>query len=286
MVPPSAASNFPFLCAAAPVKEPFLVAEHLRFEQCFCQSGAGHRDERLLRAVSGVVDGARDQLLPGAALALDEHRASQAGDVADELEDLLHPGMLADDVVAAVLAGQLLAKDAVLALQVLDLDDPLHQQRDLRRVERLDDVILRAFLHRSDRGVDRCVGRNDDDGSARADLVDLRHGLDAVEAAGHPQVDEADRVVSGLRLIDGLASRAGRLSGIAILPQPRRERFAHDLFVVNDQDLPMVLHETVRVDSSIPAWAPASLDPPPARGKVTMNLVPSPPRLSTVMSPP
>jgi hypothetical protein len=66
--------------------------------------------------------------------------------------------------VEAVLAGQLAAQDRVLALEVLDPDDALHEERDLLRVAGLDDVLLRPLLHRRDRGVDRGVGGDDDDG--------------------------------------------------------------------------------------------------------------------------
>ena len=76
-----------------------LVAEQLRFEQRLGQRRAGDRHERLRGAVAGVVDGARDQLLAGAALALDQHRAAQAGDLVRQVQDLVHLRVLADHVV-------------------------------------------------------------------------------------------------------------------------------------------------------------------------------------------
>ena len=103
---------------------------------------------------------------------------------------------LRHDVVEAVLARELLAQDQVLALEVLHLDDARHEQRDLLRVAGLDDVLLRAFLHRRDRRVDRGVGGDDDDRGLGAELVDLHHGLDPVDAGRHLQVDEVDRVVA------------------------------------------------------------------------------------------
>ena len=51
------------------------VAEELGFEQLLGNRAAVHGDEHALRAAAVVVDRARDQLLAGAALARDQHRA-------------------------------------------------------------------------------------------------------------------------------------------------------------------------------------------------------------------
>ena len=82
MVPLSAISNLPALLLIGAGERALLVAEQLGFEQRLGQGGAGDRDERLGRAVAGVVDGARDHFLAGAAFALNEHGAAQAGDLA------------------------------------------------------------------------------------------------------------------------------------------------------------------------------------------------------------
>ena len=66
----------------------FFVAEQLAFEQRLGQRRAGDRHERLLRAVAGIVDGARDQLLAGAAFALNQHRAAQAGHLLRQLQNV------------------------------------------------------------------------------------------------------------------------------------------------------------------------------------------------------
>ena len=96
----------------------------------------------------------RDRLLAGAAFPLDQHRAAQAGDFLRQLEDVLHPRALADDVAEVVLPRQFLAQDAVLALQVFHFDDAAHQEGNLFRVAGLDDVLLRPFLHGGDGGID------------------------------------------------------------------------------------------------------------------------------------
>ena len=138
--------------------------------------------------------------------------------------------------------GELLAQDGVLALQVLDLDDAADQQRDLLGIAGLDDVLLRALLHRGDGGVDRGVGGDDDDGRLGMQAADLHHGFDAVHAARHFEIDEIDGVVAGAGLLDGLAAGSGGVDVVSVFAQPGGQRFAHDLFVVDDQDLPVGVH--------------------------------------------
>ena len=74
-------------------------------------------------------------------------------------------------------------------------------------------------------------------------LPDLHHGLDAVHAARHFQIDEVDGVVA--RPAPSPAPRAPEAAvstQIAVLPQPGGQRFAHHFFVVDYQDLPVGLH--------------------------------------------
>ena len=172
-----------------------LVAEQLAFQQRFGQRRAGDRHERLAGAIPGVVDGAGHQFLAGAALPADQHRAAQARNLLHQLENRMHLRAFADDVVKVILLVQPLPQDGVFPLQVLDLDDALHQQRDFRRIARLDDILLRAFFHRRDGRIHGGIGGDDNDGGIRVDLADLHHGLDAIHAARHFQVDEIDGVV-------------------------------------------------------------------------------------------
>jgi hypothetical protein len=158
------------------------------------------------------------------------------------LHQLVHPRILAEDVLEAVLARQFLAQDRVLALEILDFDDAADQKRNLRRVARLDDVFLRAFLHRGHGGIDGGIGGDDDYGSIGLKPTDLDHGLDAVQAARHSQVDEVDRVRARARLADGFAARGRGIDGVTILPQPRGQRFRHQLLVIDDQDFPVCFH--------------------------------------------
>ena len=218
------------------------MAEEFALQQRLGESRATHRHEGLRRPVARIVDGPCHQFLSGAALALDEDRAAQAGDLAAERHDLLHPRILTHDIVHAVLPRQFLAQDGVLALQVLDLDDAVDQKRDFLRVAGLDDVLLRALLHGGDGGIHRRVGRDDDDRSFRVQPPDLHHGLDAVHPAGHLQIDKVDGIVAQPRLLHRIAAGGRRVHDVSVFAEPGGQRFAHHLFVVHHQNLPVSLH--------------------------------------------
>jgi hypothetical protein len=72
-VPPSAVSNTPFLRARRTIEGAFLVAEEFGFQEIFGHGAAVDGNEGLIAARAGVVNGARQQFLAGAALAGQQH---------------------------------------------------------------------------------------------------------------------------------------------------------------------------------------------------------------------
>ena len=86
----------------APVKAPFLVAEHLAFQQAGGNGGAIQLDEGALAARAEVVDGARQQFLAGAGFAVDQHRGIGGRDGLHLLQNGLQRAALADDLLEAV----------------------------------------------------------------------------------------------------------------------------------------------------------------------------------------
>ena len=79
-----------------------LVAEQLGLEQVPRHRGAVDADERLVRARPGGVNGLRDDLLAGAALAVDEDVGVDGRGALGHDDGALQAGALADDVVKAV----------------------------------------------------------------------------------------------------------------------------------------------------------------------------------------
>ncbi len=119
------------------------VAEELALDQVLGDRPAVDDDERVLRPCAPPVDGARDELLPRAALAGHEHRRVRVRDLVDELRHRAHRGAAADQAVAlvgsrllgrALLAGRLLVEQergALVArktlLELLDARDVLQE---------------------------------------------------------------------------------------------------------------------------------------------------------------
>jgi len=221
------------------------VAEQLGLQQRLGQRRAGHADERSRGPPARLVQRPGHQFLAGAAGPLDQHRAALAGHFLDQFEDRVHRRVLADDVLERVVALQPLAQVQILALQVLDLDRPFDELRDLLRVAGLDHVLLRPLLQRVDGGVDRRVGRHDDHRRLGLQLADLDHRLDAADAGRHLQIQEIDVVRRGPRHFHRLAARGRDVHGVAVLPQPGRERLPHRDLVVDHQDLPDAVHDSL-----------------------------------------
>ena len=75
-MPPSACSTLPRRLLDRAGERALLVAEQLALEQLLGNGGAVDRDEIAVRARALRVDGAREQLLAGAALAQHQHGTS------------------------------------------------------------------------------------------------------------------------------------------------------------------------------------------------------------------
>ena len=135
-----------------------------------------------------MINRAGDKFLAGAAFAGDERGGVGCGDLADELEHLLHRLAAADDAEFVILGFE----------QRLVGDDLLHVARGLERVgddflelghvERLEQIIVSAELHRLDGGLRRAVGGHQDDeqlGIGRADSAERFQAVHAAHAHVH-----------------------------------------------------------------------------------------------------
>ena len=96
-----------------------LVPEQFRFHERRRERGAVDGDQRLVAQVRVAMDGARHQLLAGSRLAADEDGGGRRGDPRDQLGDLLHLRVLADDEVALRLALKLPEHERVAVLELL-----------------------------------------------------------------------------------------------------------------------------------------------------------------------
>ena len=91
-----------------------------------------------------------EQLLAGAALAEDQHRRRQAGDLLHEIDHLARGAARPDDELAVVLLGHLGVEAQHTAAQVLPLARVGHQYPHGVGLEVLGHVVERAVAHRLD----------------------------------------------------------------------------------------------------------------------------------------
>ena len=153
----------------------FLVAEQLAFQQRLGQCRTVDGDERPRAVLRRLVDRPSHLLLAGAGLALDQHSRVGVADVADQLEDGVHPRVLAQHVVEGKLGLQLGAQVGDLFLEVALPQSPLHDQSQIVDVDGLGQEVVGPQANRLHSVVDAAKRRHDDDRGRPAALL---HGAD------------------------------------------------------------------------------------------------------------
>ena len=217
-------------------ESPLLEPEQLRFHQLARDGRAVDLDERPLAPGRGLVQRGRDQLLAGAALALDEHGRGRVGDLGDHLLQLLHLPAAADDLRVAARGAFLPLLGDDVALVVVALPRRLGDDRlELPVIERLGEEIEGARLHRLDRAVDPAMGSDHDHRHVGVPRDDLAQEGQAVHAR-HDQVGHNHIRAVALQSGDGLlpVPTDGHLVPFAL--QRGREDFPETLLVVHDED--------------------------------------------------
>jgi hypothetical protein len=143
------------------------MAEQFGFDKILRDGGHVEGDEILVGARAVLVQSMGDQLLAGAALAVDQHRDTGARQSADGAKHLLHGGGLTDDLRGG--GGLLLARLALGSLFFQMVLGTTHQGDCLVDVERLGQVFEGAALVGVDRAVQIRMRCHDDDGQIRLD---------------------------------------------------------------------------------------------------------------------
>ncbi len=212
-----------------------LVAEEFALQERLGQGRAvdGHE---VPPELGRVVDRLGDQLLARAGLPLDQDGGLRPGDVADQLEDLVHPLVLADDVVEPEVLLELLAKAEDLVLELAFLQGPVHHQLQVGRIDRLGQEVVGAQAHGLDHPVDRAEGRRHDHGDQKAaggDLADQVHPAHP----GHPQVGDQDAVIGGRQGRQGVLPILDHLQADLVRLQQLAKLGAAVGIVIDDQEL-------------------------------------------------
>ena len=120
-VPFPATSNKPGLVSHGTRERAPHVPEEFGFQQCFGQGRAVDGHKRTAGARALIVDQAHDELFPGAALAVDQHRRVEWRHARRKLEHILHGCTACDEVFCGRVAGDALAQQIQLALTFGDV---------------------------------------------------------------------------------------------------------------------------------------------------------------------
>ena len=185
------------------------VAEERGFEQVRRDGAGVDGDEGLVAARRVGVDGLGDELLAGAALALDQNGGAAGSDLRDEVEEAQHRLALADDVfeVVALLQGALELDDLFFGAVAGDGGANVGEQ--LLVVPRLLDEVFRAGADGVDYVADRAEGGDHDDRKVGLHLDDAGQQVDAA-LAGKREVEQQQIVLVARRAAPGRRRRRRR----------------------------------------------------------------------------
>ena len=172
------------------------MTEQLRLEEVLRDGGAidDHEGSSLAGAVE--VDGPGEQLFPGAALALQQHRRVRPRNPRRNFDRILHTARFRDHAREGEALRNCLAEVPVFAPERGEVERLAQRDAKLFARERLGQVVGRSAFYRFDRRADRAVRRQHQDRQIRLDRLETGKQLHAVAArhlhVGHDQVDRLD----------------------------------------------------------------------------------------------
>ena len=229
------------------------VSEKLALQERIRQRGAVDGDQPPVLPVAHAMDGARDHLLAGPALAQDQDVAVGRGDAVNQVAHLLHRRALADDAARLVPRAELFLERLMVALQGHVLQQPLDPQQDVVEKERLGQVVVRAELDRLDGRLDIAVGADHDEMHLRGGLAAFPQEVESAHV-GEPQIADREVEIPLLELEQGLGGGAAAADRVALLGEDLAEHVAERRFVVNDQNLRLSHRSLLRVRGAV--WRP------------------------------
>ena len=213
-----------------------LVSEQFALNERFGERAAVDHHHGVEAARAQPVNGAGHQLLAGAAFALDHDGGIDPGHGFDLFAHLAHglalPHQLGDGVG---LLAELLAQDAVLALQPVLFERVARHHGKIVGIEGLGDVIERAVFERPDRGLDRGVTGHHDDAGVELLALDLLEQLDAVHAR-HADVGDRQVELAAGQLGERIVGVGGGIDVVPFLDKPMDERVPNDQLIIHDED--------------------------------------------------
>src|SRR5258707_10910762 len=171
----------------------FFMSKERALDEPLGERGAIEHHERIVAAVTGVVNGSREGLLAGFVLPLEGDRCACGVGRAHRLQQAEDLRRFADDRALVAETGELATEEGVFAPKVHDLEGLRHRELQLLRAHRLRDVVDRPCLDRRDRMLDGRIAGEHDQRNRDAFFAQQLEKLEAREPR-HPVVrdDEVD----------------------------------------------------------------------------------------------
>jgi hypothetical protein len=139
------------------------------------------------------------------------------------------------DGLADLVERDRLAEAHVFGGHALLLEAAVQDVHDFVELERLQDVVVGAALHRVDRGLDGAEAGHDHGDGAGGRLADLFEQGDATHS-WHLQVADDEIELFPLQVADRCQAVFGRAHGIPFHAEELREHLANGFLVVDHQD--------------------------------------------------
>ncbi len=216
------------------------MAKELAFEQRLGNGGAVDREKRFILPGAVVIDGPRHQLLARAGFSRDEDGDISRGNLPDELVDLLHPPVIADDFDFTPGHG---GRPSARRREAHDfLHETVHFQGipgeplQFSALKRLEQIIVGPELHGFDGGIHRTVGGHDDHGGFDLEPSDFSEGFEPVQT-GHLVIEEDEVEGFLLNLFKSRRAAAARIHVIFLPGKEARQKVNQPLVIVNYQYL-------------------------------------------------
>ena len=181
------------------------------------------------------MDGLRDELLAGARFAGDEHGRRGRRRLLDHLVDLPHLRAVADERSERAVLAQLAPQRLHLAHRLQAFDDLVEENLQPLDIDGLRQVVVGAFLHRLDGGVDGALRGQEQRRDVGADLRQRAQQREPVHTRHH-QVGDDDGGPEGGDLLERFLAVARRVGDEAPALDKLLEAHARRRVVFDDQD--------------------------------------------------
>ncbi len=214
----------PFTAADRAGKRAARMAEQLRFQQLFRQRAAVNGDKRVFGARAGVMDGLRQNLFAGTALAVNQHADIRLRHHMRLLQQPQHHGTSGDNRLAPLFV----ACGRGMRQRIID--------SFIQRVfiHRFGEKTEHALLGRRHRIRDRTMRGQNDHRHARLELLDLGEKLHAVHFI-HPQIANHQIDLLTRQNAQPFMAAFSGLNGKSFAGEPQAQQFQQARIVIHQQ---------------------------------------------------